>query len=123
VVKGLKVNREKMMSNLMMSGGAVLAEPAYILLAEAGEGDAHEIIRKITLTAEKEHVNFETALKRYPEAFDQLKAQLSKLGHTDPDAFFSHPAAYNGQAEFKAKTLSAKYEKAMTELLAGLERN
>jgi adenylosuccinate lyase len=123
VVKGLKVNREKMMSNLMMSGGAVLAEPAYILLAEAGEGDAHEIIRKITLTAEREHVNFETALERYPEAFGKLKAQLAKLGHADPEAFFSHPAAYNGQAEFKAKTLSAKYEKAMSELLTGLERN
>ena len=53
VVSGLQADKETMARNLENAGGkvkgGVLAEPAYILLGEAGINDGHEVIRKITL--------------------------------------------------------------------------
>ena len=52
IISGLQADRENMEINLENAGGkvkgGVLAEPAYILLAESGISDAHEVIRKLT---------------------------------------------------------------------------
>jgi len=40
VLRSLAPDRPRMLANLGMSGGAVLAEPAYILLTESGIADA-----------------------------------------------------------------------------------
>jgi adenylosuccinate lyase len=82
VIDGLGVNRERMLANLRGTPGStdgvlggVLAEPAYILLAESGESDAHEVIRKITLEAEKERIPFAEALARRPETLARIGAR------------------------------------------------
>lgn len=74
--------------------GGVLAEPAYILLGEAGINDGHEVIRKITLEAEKSGKTFFEVLKTHKEAFEKITAQLEKLGVENPENFFEHPANY-----------------------------
>ncbi len=109
VLKSLSVNRENMLRNLMSSGGGVLAEPAYILLAETGVADAHEVIRNITLCAEKEKLGFGDALARHPDAQKAIYAKLRELGHADPAAFFSSPQLYKGRASEKAREISARY--------------
>jgi adenylosuccinate lyase len=109
VLRSLTVNRERMLANLQ-SGGAVLAEPAYILLAESGLADAHEIIRTITLAAEKDGLSFGQALTANPAARDAVYGQLKALGHADPAAFFSSPEKYNGLAAVKAREISARYD-------------
>lgn len=117
VVSGLQADKETMARNLENAGGkvkgGVLAEPAYILLGEAGVNDGHEVIRKITLEAEKSGKTFFEVLKTHKEAFEKITAQLEKLGVENPENFFEHPANYCGLAAKKSRRLAKKYEKLM----------
>lgn len=117
VVSGLQADKETMVRNLENAGGkvkgGVLAEPAYILLGEAGINDGHEVIRKITLEAEKSGKTFFEVLKTHKEAFEKITAQLEKLGVENPENFFEHPANYCGLAAKKSRRLAKKYEKLM----------
>lgn len=117
VVSGLQADKETMSRNLENAGGkvkgGVLAEPAYILLGEAGINDGHEVIRKITLEAEKSGKTFFEVLKTHKEAFEKITAQLEKLGVENPENFFEHPANYCGLAAKKSRRLAKKYEKLM----------
>ncbi len=105
VVSGLQADREGMAANL--------AEPAYILLAESGISDAHEVIRNITLDAETNKITFYEALCRNSDAFKRITAQLEKLGIPDPAGFFAKPERYRGLAAEKAAHLAAKYRELM----------
>ncbi len=117
VLKGLVVDRERMAANLLMTGGSVLAEPAYILLAESGRADAHEILRRITLAAESEGIALGEALAAEAGAFASISAALSALGIEDARGFFNEPARYRGRAAEKAVAIAAKYRALMTMLL------
>ena len=117
VVSGLQADHTNMARNLADAGGkvrgGVLAEPAYILLAEAGVSDGHEVIRKITLEAEETGATFYEVLVKHADAYTKITAQLEKLGVADPAGFFAHPERYRGLAAEKAKTLAEKYSKLM----------
>ncbi|MCR5725175.1 MAG: adenylosuccinate lyase [Treponema sp.] len=113
VVSGLQADKESMARTLAAAGGkvkgGVLAEPAYILLGEAGVNDGHEVIRKITLEAEQTGKTFFEVLKTHTEAFAKITAQLEKLGVKDAATFFENPARYRGLAAEKSKRLAQKY--------------
>ena len=113
VVSGLQADKEGMSKNLSNAGGkvkgGVLAEPAYILLAEAGVSDGHEVIRKITLEAEETGASFYDVLKKHTETFNKITTQLKELGVADAESFFAEPARYRGLAAEKAKKLAEKY--------------
>ncbi|MDR1390119.1 MAG: adenylosuccinate lyase [Treponema sp.] len=125
VIESLGVNREKCLANLQSGGGVaggILAEPAYILLAESGVSAAHEIIRKITLAAEEQKISFAAALAREPDTLGAIAAQLEKLTYIKSDgtesglksaalAWFENPGQYRGLAVKKAKELAVKYRK------------
>ena len=122
VVAGLGVNRERLLANLgggKEAGvvGGVLAEPAYILLAESGVSDAHEVIRKITLTAEAEGIPFSAALARDGEALARIGAKMAELGLVGSPAealgFFERPERYRGLSAEKARSLAGKYRSLM----------
>ncbi|MBO4404130.1 MAG: adenylosuccinate lyase [Treponema sp.] len=117
VVAGLNADKESMARNLENAGGkvkgGVLAEPAYILLGEAGVNDGHEVIRKITLEAEQTGKTFFEVLKTHTEAYAKITAQLEKLGIANPENFFEHPSNYCGLAEVKSKRLAQKYKELM----------
>jgi len=117
VVAGVQADREGMAKNLANAGGkvkgGVLAEPAYILLAESGISDGHEVIRTITLDAEKNGITFFEALKKQADAFARITAQLEKLGVADPENFFANPERYRGLAAEKAARLAEKYKNLM----------
>jgi adenylosuccinate lyase len=91
VIEGLGTDRERLLANLKGSYGAhgggipggVLAEPAYILLAESGVSDAHEVIRKITLRAEQEKLSFAEALAKDGEALSRIASKMTELGIID----------------------------------------
>jgi adenylosuccinate lyase len=95
VLKGLAVDRERMAANLNITGGAVLAEPAYILLAESGLADAHEKLRRITLLQEREGISLRQALER-EGVLPLLTERLASLGVSEPQAFFDEPWRYRG---------------------------
>jgi adenylosuccinate lyase len=121
VIQGLGADRERLLRNLRGETGipgGVLAEPAYILLAETGVSDAHEVIRKITLTAEKEHISFAAALTKEGDVLSRIGGKMAELGlvasASDALSFFEKPERYCGLAVKKAKTLSAKYRQLMS---------
>ncbi|MBO4546904.1 MAG: adenylosuccinate lyase [Treponema sp.] len=117
VVAGLQADRESMKRNLDNAGGkvkgGVLAEPAYILLGEAGVNDGHEVIRKITLECEQSGKTFFEVLKTHTDAYAKITAQLEKLGVEDPQNFFANPERYHGLAAKKSKRLAQKYAELM----------
>jgi adenylosuccinate lyase len=117
IVASLGVDRDRLAANLNAGGipGGVMAEPAYILLAESGENNAHELIRQITLKAEKDGLTLAAALKTNGEVWQQITAQLVKLrlaaNEHEAAAFFEHPEKYCGLAAKKARELARKYRK------------
>ena len=60
IVRGLKVNVDKMAERAQTG----TAEKAYVLLALSGVWTAHEAIRRITIIAEQDNTDFESALMR-----------------------------------------------------------
>jgi adenylosuccinate lyase len=125
VIEGLEADRERALANLLGGGpagqgnipGGVLAEPAYILLAESGAGDAHEIIRRITITAEKERVSFAAVLGREGEILSRIGEKMTELGliprPSSALSWFERPEQYRGLAAKKAAELAARYRKLM----------
>jgi adenylosuccinate lyase len=116
VLAGLVVDRRRMLLNL---GGAdgMMAESAYILLAESGENDAHEVIRRITLAAEKEGLAFSQALRREDAVLERIAPKMRELGLIRDDgeapSFFENPARYRGLAAEKARAIAKKYRSLM----------
>jgi len=119
VLRGLRVDRERMAANLRMTGGAVLAEPAYILLAESGEKDAHEKLRLATLACEKEGLSLAEALGR-SGALPALVERLSSLGVEGAADFFDRPELYRGRAAQKARSIGEKYRALMGAVIGGV---
>jgi adenylosuccinate lyase len=128
VAASLKPDREAMLAHLRggadgagsLAGGrssglagGLMAEPAYILLAESGLSDAHEVIRMITLEAEREGLSFREALARREDVMERIAGQMRRLGlassKAEALAWFSHPENYRGLAAEKARALAAKY--------------
>ena len=95
----------------------MLAEPAYILLAESGEADAHEKMRRITLLCESEGLTLREALERVG-SLAALTARLEALGVEEPRSFFEEPQRYRGRAAERAVAIGEKYRGLMRELLA-----
>lgn len=116
VLRGLGVDRERMAANLRMTGGAVLAEPAYILLAEAGEKDAHERMRRITLLCERDGLSLEQALER-EGVMGALVERLKALGIDGAGEFFARPELYRGRAAEKARSIGEKYRVLMGDIV------
>jgi adenylosuccinate lyase len=121
VIEGLGADRERLLANLRGGGrgipGGILAEPAYILLAESGLPDAHEIIRRITITAEQERLSFAAALEREGELLARIGKKMTDLGLIpDPSAalgWFEKPEQYRGLSAKKALELARKYRNLM----------
>ena len=131
VVQGLGVDRDRLLANLKTgTGGALLAEPAYILLAESGVSDAHEVIRKITLKMEEKNMSFAQALADEKDTLSKIAAKMMELGLISPDQnsdskgyvwkvsaneaaleWFSKPEQYRGLAVKKAREIADKYKR------------
>jgi adenylosuccinate lyase len=109
ILPALFVDRERLLSNLRGGGDMVLAEAAYILLAESGEIDAHEKIRKCTLSCEKNKTTLKEELKKDTSAWEKLSGGLSKTLGVSPEEFFSRPELYRGRSAEKAKKIADKY--------------
>jgi adenylosuccinate lyase len=110
VIAGLTIDRQRMLDNLNRTD---LAEPAYILLAESGVNDAHEVIRRITLNAEKMGISFSQALCQEDNTMKIITAKMLELQLIDNGeeaiSFFENPVHYCGLAANKAKAIAEKY--------------
>lgn len=98
VLSRIEPDVEHMGRNLEHAGDMCMAEPAYILLALAGESDAHEQVRVATLKATNDRTTLLEALKSQPETWNAIDVECQKrLGH-DAESLFARPEAYRGRA-------------------------
>jgi adenylosuccinate lyase len=116
VLSTLFVDRKRLLQNLSIAGDSVLAEAAYILLAVSGDPDAHEYIRKITLSCDEKGMTLLEGMKADPPVWTAVKKQLIEATGLDPETFFSTPALYRGQAVRKVKEICARYAQEMKTL-------
>lgn len=117
VVKNLGVDKDRLTKNLKEGAGdMVLAEAVYILLALAGETDGHEIVRKLTLTCEKDKIRLVDALKSNSSLWSKLETQLKSSTGLEASVFFANPELYHGLAPQKARDLSTKYSDLMKKM-------
>ncbi len=117
----LYVDKQRLKANIRLTGDLVLAEAAYILLSCAGEPDAHEIIRKVTLSCEQNNTSLAEELPKDFDAWSKISIQLKETAGIDAMEFFSNPELYRGKAAEKAETISSKYMNEMNKLLEALK--
>ncbi len=117
----LYVDNERLTKNLRFTGDLVLAEAAYILLSCAGEPDAHEVIRKATLSCEANNTTLAAELPKDAETWKLISGQLMETAGIDALEFFSKPELYRGKSAEKAEMISSAYLKKMTELEESLK--
>jgi adenylosuccinate lyase len=116
VLSSLHVNQDRMSANINASGDLVLAEAAYILLAAAGESDAHEIIRQLTLRCEEEGITLARAIREDDDTRQKIDTSLEAVGLPDAQEFFSHQELYRGIAVRKAEEIALRYEQMIRSL-------
>ena len=116
ILSTLHVNTDHLEKNMADAGDLILAEPAYILLSLSGGGDAHEVIRKVTLECGKEGITFAEALKKDEKIWKQIGDRLNDLTGLNPEEFFKKPWLYSGKAKEKALKIAARYRGIMSEL-------
>jgi adenylosuccinate lyase len=116
VVRSLGVDRRRMAENLARSGEMIFSEPVYILVALAGDSDAHERVRAATLEAERSGARLTDVLKRDTRLWEILVRQLALTRGLDAAAFFSDPAHYRGIAPERARQIADTHEAAMGRL-------
>lgn len=109
VVESLRVDGAMLEKNLGAAGDMALAEAAYILLAESGDPEAHEKIRRLTLACEKSGGSLREEMEKNPPIREGVAKSLARSLGITPEEFFSHPGMYRGQAAEKARALAEKY--------------
>ncbi len=92
VLRGLRIDRERMRANVDVTGGRVMSESIMLALAQRGLGRqrAHSLIRDIALQSSRDGTAFRDALLAHPEVHRWLTPQ-------EVDAAL-HPESYLGTA-------------------------
>lgn len=100
----ISVDHAHLESNLAMQKGLIAAEPLYILLASFGHPDAHEKVRNLTLTAQKENKSLEDVAF----ADSEMKPYLDKMTDKQKE-ILKNPASYIGVASKKTKKIAKNW--------------
>ena len=120
VIHALGVDHARMAENLARSGDGIFSEPMYVLVALAGDTDAHERIRSATVTAEKTGTRLLDVLRKDTELWSLLERQLAATRGVSAAAFFADPANYRGIAPERARQIADTYEALVSRLRAEL---
>ena len=117
VLRGLQVDRQRMLDRLR-TGAAdlVLAEAAYVLLAAGGVADAHERIRRLTQAQERNQTSLADEARADTELWAALDQAVRRRFDCPAEEFFGAPERYVGVAEEKALALAQRHAAQMDEL-------
>lgn len=111
-LEGMRVDRDKMRANLLLSKGAIVAEPLYVLLAKYGVPEAHEMVRRLTLEAERAgQTVLQVALHD-----EELRATIAKLAPDERRAL-EQPETYRGLAADVARDVAAAWRTKLRKVL------
>lgn len=99
VMGKIEVDEDAMKRNLEMSGGAIAAEPAYLLLAKSGASDAHEKIKELAIKAQDNKQTLAEAIKsNLPDFWNGLTPEQQQI-IAEPEKY------YTGQAAAKTRRI------------------
>lgn len=110
VMSKLEVDQEAMQRNLKLTGGAIAAEPLYLLLEKHGHTTAHEVSKAAAHDALEKHIPLAQAvqesqeLKQYWDTFTDREKQLI----SEPETY------YTGFASVKAKKIANDWRSRLT---------
>ena len=105
VMSKLEVDEEAMQRNLHLTGGAIAAEPLYLLLEKYGHTTAHEASKTIAHAALEDGKTLYEAASVAPEIADYW----AKLTDTEK-LFIQNPEnTYTGRATEKARVIAAHW--------------
>ncbi|TVR68629.1 MAG: adenylosuccinate lyase [Spirochaetaceae bacterium] len=113
IVERLRVDHEGIERNLREGSRRIVAEPLYILLAAGGAADAHEQVRRITLTAERENRPVLDLAREDRELWRQVEETCRRLTGKDPALVFADPSRYIGKAVEKTREICAHHRKTL----------
>lgn len=101
VMAKLEVDEENMRRNLYMSGGAIAAEPLYLLLEKYGHTTAHEVSKAIA------HRALEAGRPLYDEAAadDSIRDYFQQFTEAEQQILREPERYYTGLAASKARTV------------------
>ncbi len=105
VLARIRVDEEAMLRNFNQSAQMVIAEPLYILLADAGHPDAHECVRKLTLESGQTGKTLWQLIEEDEELVNLLASLPEKQLQVIKD-----PTKYTGLAAAKAELICDKWE-------------
>lgn len=102
-LESIRVDKDRLRTNLASARGGIVAEPLYVLLAKYGHPDAHEAVRKLTLQAEGGRSVLEIA------ALDpELKATLGKMTAGEREKL-DNPELYRGLSAEVARDVAIEW--------------
>jgi adenylosuccinate lyase len=107
VMAKLEVDDENMMRNLKLTGGAIAAEPLYLLFEKYGHTKGHEAAKEIAHAALDEHISLAEAVQRDPD----LRKYWSKFSEKEQKIIISPESEYIGLASKRARSIHRKWNK------------
>ncbi len=105
VMSKLEVDEEAMQRNLRMTGGAIAAEPLYLLLAKHGHTTAHEAAKRMSQDA----LETQTPLADYVQSDAEGKQYWSKFTDRERGIIAQPESYYTGKAEQKARHIAKRW--------------
>ncbi|MDQ2914824.1 MAG: lyase family protein [Chloroflexota bacterium] len=109
---GMRVDRDRLKANLSMSRGAIAAEPLYVLLAKYGHPDAHEVVRRLTLEAERGS----RSLLEVATLDTELREYLTKFT-ADERRILERPEEYRGLSAEVARDIASAWRERLKGIL------
>ena len=107
--KTLVVDHDRLKQNLELSGDMFLAEPLYILLASKGKKNAHELVKQITLRAQKEKRSIFDIIRENSDFDEIVNLEVWK-------DLEENPSSYTGKSKERALAVSYIWRSKMNEL-------
>jgi adenylosuccinate lyase len=105
VMSKIEVDEEAMQKNLIMTGGAIAAEPLYLLLEKHGHTAAHEAAKEIAHMALEKKLS----LAEVAKTDSQIGDYWAKFTDTEKQLIISPELTYTGAATKKAHEISQRW--------------
>ncbi|HMS50005.1 MAG TPA: adenylosuccinate lyase [Candidatus Saccharibacteria bacterium] len=106
IMRKLEVNAEQMQKNLLLTGGAIAAEPLYLLLEKYGHTEAHEAAKQIAHQALANKQTLAVAAAN-DESIQQYWARFNEA---EKELIASPEVAYIGKAIEKTQTIVDEWQ-------------
>lgn len=116
VISSLRINRKKMLSNLLLRGDLILSEALYVLLAKSGKQNAHELVKQLTLKRDKSNKTLFEIINEDVRLNSLIEKEIKQNLEINGQDFWFHPENYSGIAAKKAEQIALKYKKMFNKL-------